>query len=164
MMESSDEVLLIQFEEYKNKLAALRQPLDELGAALKLDQARNEVEKLEEESAQEGFWNDTENSQKVQKRISALKNKIEKYDRLCTQYEDMLTICEMALEEDDDSMLEELESEFKSFEEKLETMRLQTLLTGEYDANNAILTFHAGAGGTEAQDWTQMLYRILFCV
>ena len=77
MMESSDEVLLIQFEEYKNKLAALRQPLDELGAALKLDQARNEVEKLEEESAQEGFWNDTENSQKVQKRISALKNKIE---------------------------------------------------------------------------------------
>ena len=160
MMESSDEVLLIQFEEYKNKLAALRQPLDELGAALKLDQARNEVEKLEEESAQEGFWNDTENSQKVQKRISALKNKIEKYDRLCTQYDDMLTICEMALEEDDDSMLEELESEFKSFEEKLETMRLQTLLTGEYDANNAILTFHAGAGGTEAQDWTQMLYRM----
>ena len=159
-MESSDEILLIQFEEYKNRLASLRQPLDELGAALKLDQARNEVEKLEEESAQEGFWNDTENSQKVQKRISALKNKIEKYDRLCTQYEDMLTICEMALEEDDDSMLEELESEFKSFEEKLETMRLQTLLTGEYDANNAILTFHAGAGGTEAQDWTQMLYRM----
>ena len=138
----------------------MRQPLDELGAALKLDQARNEVEKLEEESAQEGFWNDTENSQKVQKRISSLKNKIEKYDRLCTQYDDMLTICEMALEEDDDSMLEELEQEFKAFEEKLETMRLQTLLTGEYDANNAILTFHAGAGGTEAQDWTQMLYRM----
>ena len=138
----------------------MRQPLDELGAALKLDQARNEVEKLEEESAQEGFWNDTENSQKVQKRISSLKNKIEKYDRLCTQYDDMLTICEMALEEDDDSMFEELEQEYKAFEEKLETMRLQTLLTGEYDANNAILTFHAGAGGTEAQDWTQMLYRM----
>ena len=152
--------MLIQFEEYKNKLANMRQPLDELGAALKLDQARNEVEKLEEESAQEGFWNDTENSQKVQKRISALKSKIEKYDRLRTQYDDMLTICEMALEEDDDSMLEELESEYKSFEEKLETMRLQTLLSGEYDANNAILTFHAGAGGTEAQDWTQMLYRM----
>ena len=152
--------MLIQFDEYKNKLSGMRQPLDELGAALKLDQARNEVEKLEEESAQEGFWNDTENSQKVQKRISSLKNKIEKYDRLCTQYDDMLTICEMALEEDDDSMLEELESEYKAFEEKLETMRLQTLLTGEYDANNAILTFHAGAGGTEAQDWTQMLYRM----
>ena len=152
--------MLIQFEEYKNKLSGMRQPLDELGAALKLDQARNEVEKLEEESAQEGFWNDTENSQKVQKRISSLKNKIEKYDRLCAQYDDMLTICEMALEEDDDSMLEELESEYSAFEEKLETMRLQTLLTGEYDANNAILTFHAGAGGTEAQDWTQMLYRM----
>ena len=160
LAESSERILLIQFEEYKNKLANMRQPLDELGAALKLDQARNEVEKLEEESAQEGFWNDTENSQKVQKRISSLKNKIEKYDRLCTQYDDMLTICEMALEEDDDSMLEELEQEYKAFEEKLETMRLQTLLTGEYDANNAILTFHAGAGGTEAQDWTQMLYRM----
>ena len=152
--------MLIQFDEYKNKLSGMRQPLDELGAALKLDQARNEVEKLEEESAQEGFWNDTENSQRVQKRISSLKSRIEKYDRLCAQYDDMLTICEMALEEEDDSMLEELESEYKSFEEKLETMRLQTLLTGEYDANNAILTFHAGAGGTEAQDWTQMLYRM----
>lgn len=152
--------MLIQFEDYKNKLSGLRQPLEDLGVSLKLDQARNEVEKLEEESAQDGFWNDTENSQKVQKRISVLKNKIEKYDRLRTQYDDMLTICEMALEEDDDSMLEELESEFKSFEGKLETMRLQTLLTGEYDANNAILTFHAGAGGTEAQDWTQMLYRM----
>ena len=152
--------MLIEFEDYKNKLGALLPKLEALGESLQLDDARNEVEKLEEESAQEGFWNDTENSQKVQKRISALKNKIEKYEKLRSGWDDMMTICEMAIEEDDDSMLEELQSEYTAFEEKLETMRLQTLLTGEYDANNAILTFHAGAGGTEAQDWTQMLYRM----
>ena len=152
--------MLIEFEDYKNKLNALLPKLEALGESLQLDDARNEVEKLEEESAQEGFWNDTENSQKVQKRISALKNKIEKYEKLRSGWDDMMTICEMAMEEDDDSMLEELQSEYAAFEEKLETMRLQTLLTGEYDANNALLTFHAGAGGTEAQDWTQMLYRM----
>ena len=75
-------------------------------------------------------------------------------------WEDLYTMCEMALEENDDSLLPEVESEFEAMEKALEEMRLSTLLTGEYDANNAILTFHAGAGGTEAQDWTQMLYRM----
>ena len=150
----------IAFEEYKNKLNNLRPALDDLGGALHLDEARNEVEKLEEESAQDGFWNDTENSQRVQKRIKTLKHKLERYAKLTGAWEDMLTMCEMAVEEDDDSMLPDLESEFQSFEETLESMRLETLLTGEYDANNAILTFHAGAGGTEAQDWTSMLYRM----
>ena len=150
----------IALEEYKNKLNNLRPALDDLGGALHLDEARNEVEKLEEESAQDGFWNDTENSQRVQKRIKTLKHKLERYAKLTGAWEDMLTMCEMAIEEDDDSMLPDLESEFHSFEETLESMRLETLLTGEYDANNAILTFHAGAGGTEAQDWTQMLYRM----
>ena len=150
----------IAFEEYKNKLNNLRPALDDLGGALHLDEARNEVEKLEEESAQDGFWNDTENSQRVQKRIKTLKHKLERYAKLSGAWEDMLTMCEMAIEEDDDSMLPDLESEFHTFEETLESMRLETLLTGEYDANNAILTFHAGAGGTEAQDWAQMLYRM----
>ena len=150
----------IAFEEYKNKLNNLRPALDDLGGALHLDEARNEVEKLEEESAQDGFWNDTENSQRVQKRIKTLQHKLDRYAKLSGAWEDMLTMCEMAIEEDDDSMLPDLESEFHSFEETLESRRLETLLTGEYDANNAILTFHAGAGGTEAQDWTSMLYRM----
>ncbi len=150
----------IAFEEYKNKLNNLRPALDDLGGALHLDEARNEVEKLEEESAQDGFWNDTENSQRVQKRIKTLQHKLDRYAKLSGAWEDMLTMCEMAIEEDDDSMLPDLESEFHTFEETLESMRLETLLTGEYDANNAILTFHAGAGGTEAQDWTSMLYRM----
>ena len=149
----------IAFEEYKNKLNNLRPALDDLGGALHLDEARNEVEKLEEESAQDGFWNDTENSQRVQKRIKTLQHKLDRYEKLSGAWEDMLTMCEMAIEEDDDSMLPDLESEFHSFEETLESMRLETLLTGEYDANNAILTFHAGAGCTEAQDWTSMDYQ-----
>ena len=99
-------------------------------------------------------------SQKVQKRLKTLKNKVENFQKLCAAWDDMYTICEMAIEENDDSMLEELESEYKQFSEKVEETRLGTLLTGEYDANNAILTFHAGAGGTEAQDWASMLYRM----
>ena len=116
----------IAFEEYKNKLNNIRPALDDLGGALHLDEARNEVEKLEEESAQDGFWNDTENSQRVQKRIKTLKHKLERYEKLSGAWEDMLTMCEMAIEEDDDSMLPDLESEFHSFEETLESMRLSS--------------------------------------
>ena len=111
-------------------------------------------------SARDGFWNDVEKSQKVQKRLKTLKNKVESYEKLCASWDDLYALCERAIEENDESMLEELQSEFAAFSEKAEEMRLSTLLTGEYDANNAILTFHAGAGGTEAQDWASMLYRM----
>ena len=151
---------MLEFEEYKQKLNALKPTLDGLRDALRLEAAEKEIEELEGQSAQDGFWNDVENSQRVQKRLKQTKNKVENYNRLCTAWDDMMTLCEMALEEDDDSMLPELESEFDAFQKRLEETRLGTLLTGEYDANNAILTFHAGAGGTEAQDWTQMLYRM----
>ncbi len=151
---------VLEFDEYKVKLHAAKPTLDILKGALKLEPAMNEIEELEAASERDGFWNDVEKSQKVQKRLKALKAKVENYDRLCSAWEDMLTLCDMAIEEDDDSMLPELESEFRSFSERMEATRLSTLLTGEYDANNAIITFHAGAGGTEAQDWTSMLYRM----
>ena len=151
---------MIEFEEYKGKLNGLKPTLDSLREALHLEAAEKEIEELEGQSARDGFWNDVENSQKVQKRLKQLKNKVDNYDKLCSGWDDLMTLCEMAIEEDDDSMLPELQSEFAEFEKKLEETRLGTLLTGEYDANNAILTFHAGAGGTEAQDWTQMLYRM----
>ncbi len=151
---------MIEFEEYKVKLNGAKPTLDMLRDALRLDAAAKEIEELEAASEREGFWNDVENSQKVQKRISVLKNKVESYSRLCAAWDDLYTLCEMALEEDDDSMLEELQTGFKAFSEKLESIRLSTLLTGEYDANNALLTIHPGAGGTEAQDWASMLYRM----
>ena len=151
---------MLEFEEYKQKLSAIKPSLDLLRGALKLDAAEREIEELEAASAREGFWNDVEKSQKVQKRLKTLQNKRDNYNRLCASWDDLMTLCEMAIEEGDDSLLEELQADYAAFEEKVEETRLSTLLTGEYDGNNAILTFHAGAGGTEAQDWASMLYRM----
>ena len=151
---------MLEFDEYKVKLNNIRPSLDALSEALKLEAAAKEIEELERASEMEGFWNDVEKSQKVQKRLKTLKAKAENYASLCSAWDDMAAICEMANEENDDSFLPELQEEYDSFTEKLEETRLSTLLTGEYDANNAILTFHAGAGGTEAQDWASMLYRM----
>ena len=151
---------MLEFEEYKSKLNAAKPTLEVLRGALKLEAVQKEIEELEAASERPDFWNDVENSQKVQKRLKTLKNKCENYQKLCSAWDDMYTMCEMAIEEDDDSMLEELASEYKNFAEKAESMRLGTLLTGEYDANNALLTLHPGAGGTEAQDWASMLYRM----
>ncbi len=151
---------MLEFEEYKVKLNNMKPTLDGLGSALKLDDAHSEIAELEAESAKEGFWNDLDRSQKVQKRMKQLQQKCEKYEKLQSTWEDLMTICEMALEENDDSMLGELETDYAKLEGELEAMRLSTLLSGEYDANNVILSIHPGAGGTEAQDWAQMLYRM----
>ena len=142
----------IAFEEYKNKLNNLRPALDDLGGALHLDEARNEVEKLEEESAQDGFWNDTENSQRVQKRIKTLQHKLERYAKLSGAWEDMLTMCEMAIEEDDDSMLPDLESEFHTFEETLESMRL-------WDVYRALGSYVPSSGYQRVDD--QQIIRLI---
>ena len=151
---------MLEFEEYKVKLNNIKPTLVELGAALQLDEARREANVLEEESAQPNFWNDLAHSQQVQQRLKQLKTKCENYEKLSTQWDDLYTMCEMALEDGDESFLDELKTEYVVLTEKLEAMRLSTLLKGEYDANNAILTLHPGAGGTEAQDWTQMHYRM----
>ena len=96
----------------------------------------------------------------MSRQVKRLENKIKKHDKLVSEWEDTLTLCEMAQEEDDPSQLEEVVSGYETLEKEISERRLAALLSGEYDANNAILTFHAGAGGTEAQDWTEMLYRM----
>ena len=151
---------LIQYDEYKQKLLAQKPTLEELKEALNIDAARHEYDRLQDESAQDGFWNDMEHSQKVAQQIKRLENKLHAYDKLCADWEDAMTLCEMAIEEDDDSLLEELTEAYDKLETEIADRRLETLLSGEYDNNNAIMTFHAGAGGTEAQDWTSMLYRM----
>ena len=151
---------MLEFEEYKVKLNACRPQLDALGESMHLTDARAEIEKLQAESTEPDYWNDLERSQKQQRRLRSLENKCASFEKLEAGWEDMMTICEMAIEENDESMLEELQEGYTHFMEDMEQLRLSTLLTGEYDANNAILTFHAGAGGTEAQDWAQMLYRM----
>ena len=118
------------------------------------------IEELEQQAAADGFWDDMENSQKILQKTGKLKNTVETYDRMCLSYEDTLVLIEMGDEEGDLSLVEEIEAAVDELEKNLAALRLQTLLTGEYDKNNAIVSFHPGAGGTEAQDWAQMLYRM----
>lgn len=120
----------------------------------------NQIEELEQKATEPDFWNDMENSQKILQKIKSMKARIDKYNRLLTQWEDLMTLCELGLEEEDESLIPEVEEGFKVFKKDYEELKLETLLTGPYDKNNAILTLHAGAGGTEAQDWVQMLLRM----
>ena len=151
---------VIEYDEYKQKLLALEPTLGELEKALGIPKAREEYAALQAETEQEGFWNDLARSQKVSQQIKRLENRIKKHDRLVSDWEDAVVLCEMAQEEDDASLLPDVISAYDTLEKEMEERRLAALLSGEYDANNAIMTFHAGAGGTEAQDWTEMLYRM----
>lgn len=151
---------MLQYEELKHSLLEYEERLTQLGEALGIESMNDEIKTLEEQTAADGFWNDLENSQKVQTRIAQLKNKVKAYDGLKGQYDDALVLIELADEAEDPDMFDECKTGVDAFIEKLESMTLSTLLSGEYDDNNAILTFHAGAGGTEAQDWNQMLVRM----
>ena len=151
---------MLEFEEYKVKLNNLKPELEELYTSLGLEQAKREVEELEIKSSQPGFWDNPEESQKIVSRMGSLKGKVEAYNKMTELCDDLLTICEMAIEENDESMLEELENGYKELEDGIAEQKLRTLLTGEYDSHNALVSFHAGAGGTEAQDWAEMLFRM----
>ena len=107
-----------------------------------------------------GFWDEPEESQKIMKNLKDLKDQVETVEHLEQSYEDIGLLIEMAYEEEDESVLPEIEEELNAFEEGYESLRIQTLLSGEYDKYNAIVTLHAGAGGTESCDWASMLYRM----
>ncbi len=151
---------MLQFEELKHRLEGLEKSLDELGDALGLERLREEVEMLEHKSAEPGFWDDMEKAQQVTQRMAALKGKDETYQKLRNRAGDAMALIEMGDEAEDLSLLSEAQEELDAIEGEIGTMRLSTLLTGEYDDHNAILTFHAGSGGTEAQDWAEMLFRM----
>ncbi|MBE7030861.1 MAG: peptide chain release factor 2 [Ruminococcaceae bacterium] len=118
------------------------------------------IAKLEEQAAADGFWDDMDAAQKILQQTKNLKDKVERYNSLQGLYEDTGVLIEMAMMEEDDSSEEEIATSIKQIRETLETMTLETLLSGDYDKNNAIVTLHAGAGGTEAQDWVEMLLRM----
>ncbi len=151
---------MLEYDELKIEFDNLEPELKELASALDLEGLKKEIAQLEEESGKPDFWNDVENSQKVSRRIGDCKNIVQSYNKLKESYDDVLTMIELAQEEDDESMLPEIQELAAAFRTELETQKLATLLSGEYDSKNAILTFHAGAGGTEAQDWVEMLYRM----
>ncbi|MDR3148823.1 MAG: peptide chain release factor 2 [Oscillospiraceae bacterium] len=151
---------MIQFEEYKQQILGLKPKLDNLKDALKPEDAEREAAELETQSGADGFWDDMDAAQKVLKSVKTLRERAARYHSLEKAYGDVLILIELALEENDESLLPDLTAEFSAFDKKLEKARLETLLSGEYDRNDCIVTFHAGAGGTEAQDWVQMLYRM----
>ena len=150
----------IEFDVYKQKLNEVRPALDGLADSLNVEGLRNELERLHAMQEAPGFWDNPEKSQQIVMKAKQTEVKLEKYEKMLASWDDLMTICEMAAEEDDDSMLPELKEGFEILSTDMETCRLQTLLTGNYDSNNAMVSFQAGAGGTEAQDWCQMLYRM----
>ena len=151
---------MLQFDEYKVRLNNLKPELDRLGQSLDLDSAERELDMLQAESASDGFWNNVEKAQKVQQRISQLEGKVSAQQKRLSSWEDLLVLCEMGNEEEDASLIPEVEQGYEALVQNMESARLETLLSGEYDDNPAIVSLQAGAGGTEAQDWAQMLYRM----
>ncbi len=151
---------MLELEELRLRLSAMKPQIDDLSDALGLEQCRAEIKRLEAQQADPDFWNDVETSSKVQRRISQLNHKIDAHKDLESRYDDTMTVVEIAMEDDDESLYEEALADADKLEADIDEMKLTTLLTGDYDNSNAILTFHAGAGGTEAQDWCQMLYRM----
>ncbi len=151
---------MLEFEQLNLRLLSNEDELVDLKDALGYDRLVRDIEELEMKSAEPGFWDDPEASQKIVQKTGKLKNTVELYDKTRALFDDLQVLIEMGNEEGDLSLIPEIESSIAELESNLAAQRLQTLLTGEYDKNNAILTFHAGAGGTEAMDWVQMLVRM----
>ena len=142
------------------KLKILAQPSSKWGLHFDVARMKGEIEELEQKAAEPGFWDDLDNTQKVLQRTKSLKTKVERYEKMASDWEDIKTLNELGMEEDDAGVIPEISEGLAKLKGELEKLRLETLLTKPYDRNNAILTLHAGAGGTEAQDWVQMLLRM----
>ena len=151
---------MLEFEQLNLRLVSNKEELTDLKDALGYDRLKREIEELEMKSSAPGFWDNPEESQKIVQKTGKLKNTVELYDKSVTLYDDLEVLIQMGDEEGDLSLIPEIETSIEELENSLASQRLQTLLTGEYDRNNAILTFHAGAGGTEAMDWVSMLVRM----
>ena len=154
-------IVIVALEEAKYKLLGMRANIKELGSALRIDELKATAEELDQKTLDPDFWSNQENSSKILQKIKQTKDTIEEYEKLSARLEDAITLAEMAIEENDESCVEEVESELDAIVKQEEAKRIEILLSGEYDKNNAIVSFHPGAGGTEAQDWAQMLYRMI---
>ncbi len=153
--------MIIALEEAKYQLIGLREDVTELGSALRIDELRALAEQLDAETLDPNFWGNQENSSKVLQKLKQTKDTIENYEALASRLEDAIALAEMAIEENEEAYVEEVEAELSEIRKAAEAKRIEILLSGEYDKNNAIVSFHPGAGGTEAQDWAQMLYRMI---
>ncbi len=151
---------MLELDNLKIELETYRQPLKNLYRSLDLENKSNRIDELSRKMEEPDFWNDPESSAKQSKELGSLKDDVNTYNKLEGQFEDMFGLIEMANEENDETMLEDIRAEYADFTESYETLRLKTLLSGEYDKKNAILRLNAGAGGTESCDWCGMLFRM----
>lgn len=157
---------MLQIEELKQELLAQQPKIEYLKEALGYQKLLEQKKQLDEQAAQPDFWNDVENTKKVLKEQKTVNEKVGSYENLVRMYEDAQTMLELAAEEEFDSeeeqesFLQDIRTSLKEIAQRIEEEKLSALLSGEFDQNNAILSFRAGAGGTEAQDWVQMLYRM----
>ena len=147
-------------EDLKPILNDLSEKLDQMRISLEIPAKEEKIAELEYKMGEPSFWDDAAAAQKLNQELAALKGGVDTYKGLMAKYEDAETLYEMGIEEGDASMEDDIRAELDLIAEGLETLQLEVLLSGDYDANDAILTLHAGAGGTEAQDWTQMLLRM----
>ena len=151
---------MLELEQYAQDITGIRKSILAAGEALHIDHIKEQIDELTEEMNQPEFWNDTDRSTKVNQKLGHLKNKLEHYESLLASADDIDTMMELAKEENDEDMVVEVGEELARLKEQADALELETLMRGDYDDSDAVLSLHAGAGGTEAQDWTQMLYRM----
>ena len=151
---------MVELDQFKYRISGYDAQIENIKQSLDLDSKKKRIEELEADMEAPGFWDDPDKSNKAMKELKTLKDSFEGYNSLKSGLEDINTLIEMADEMQDDSLISEIEDEITVFEEKMDSIRTETLLSGEYDKCNAILTLHAGAGGTESCDWCQMLFRM----
>ena len=151
---------MVELDQFKYTLNTYEEPLKEVRDSLDLENKEQRVEELEREMEAPGFWDNAERSQKMMKELSALKGDMEIYHKLQNQKEEIELMIEMGYEENDASVIPDIQEMLDEFQRDFDHIRIKTLLSGEYDKDNAIVTLHAGAGGTESCDWAGMLYRM----
>ncbi|MBQ7266524.1 MAG: peptide chain release factor 2 [Firmicutes bacterium] len=154
--------MVFELDQIATQMQAYHKNLNEMGNSLNVAQSESEIAELEEIAGDPDFWNDMEKAQGILQKTKQLKDKVEKFHALEEKLEDLLTLCEMGNEEDDESLVPEVKQMQEDFLKSYDHLRISTLLSGKYDANNAIVTLHPGAGGTEACDWVSILYR-MYC-
>ena len=151
---------MLEYEQYKLELQGQEKAITDLEASLDIAGKKQQIAELEAQASAQNFWDDMEKSQKVLQKTKQLKDKVAAYEELKTAWEDAIVLIDLANEENDESMKDEIKKTAEDIMGRVEKMTLETLLSGQYDRCNAIMTFHSGAGGTEAQDWVEMLIRM----
>jgi len=153
---------MLELEENKHKLISLNEKINSISEAVNINAIEAEIKELEQQTSEPNFWDDQQNSSSVLTKMKRLQNKLAKFTKIKQEYENLESLNELLLEEEDVELGKELLKSTQKLEEEIEHMQLETLLSGKYDKNNAIVTLHPGAGGTESQDWAEMLYR-MYC-